>query len=205
MNELFANETYHCIRFQSVTAFPELANYPGGHFGVGGEACTFEEWEKGYLLALIRFGDRKAGSSSSSKILGKYSGHIEFMDRYAEAAKTGPRDLVGVLKAFAWMWDAFFLPLRCFKGQTAMDFSREWLGYSGKDLSTFGRVFYRGGGDPTKNGYGLKLRPVSPSIARQWSDKTITISRQAIVQHGFDMRSLSEALNKYFKQRVMSR
>jgi hypothetical protein len=32
-NELFANETYHCIRFQSVTAFPELANYPGGHFG----------------------------------------------------------------------------------------------------------------------------------------------------------------------------
>jgi hypothetical protein len=205
LNELFANETYHCIRFQSVTTFPELAKCAEKYFGVADEACTFEEWQKGYLLALLRFGDTKAGNSSSSEILAKYSGDIELVVRYTEAAKTGRRDLVGVLKAFAWMWDAFFLPLRYFKGQAAMDFSGEWLGYSGKDLSTFGRVFYRGGGDPTKNGNGLKLKLVIPSIVRQWSDETIAISRQATVQHGFDMHSLSEALNKCFKRRVISR
>jgi hypothetical protein len=49
--------------------------------------------------------------------------------------------MVGVLKAFASMWDLFFIPLRYFNGQAAMDFSRELLGYSGNDLRTFRRVF----------------------------------------------------------------
>ena len=34
-----------------------------------------------------------------------------------------------------------FIPLRYFNGQAAVDFSREWLGYSGNDLHTFRRSF----------------------------------------------------------------
>jgi hypothetical protein len=97
-----------CIQFQSISVFPQLAKYPEGCFAITDEACTFHDWEKGYLLALLKFGDTKAGSSSSSKILGKYSGDIEFIKRYVEKARRGQRDVVGVLKAFAWVGTRFF-------------------------------------------------------------------------------------------------
>jgi hypothetical protein len=202
LGDLFSDETYDRIQFRSITAFPQLSKYPGV-FHIGDEACTFNDWQKGYLLSLIRFGEAHNGSSSSRKILSAHSDDLEFVERFLNDAKRGPREMVGVLRAFAWMWDVFLIPLRYFNGQAAMDFSREWLGYSGNDLRTFRRVFY-GGGSP-KEGRGLKLKAVTPSIVRQWSDGTIIINCQATARHGFNMRSLSEELEKLFKRRVICR
>jgi hypothetical protein len=202
LGDLFSDETYDRIQFRSITAFPQLSKYPGV-FHFGDEACTFNDWQKGYLLSLIRFGEAHSGSSSSRKILSAHSNDLEFVKRFLNDARRGRRDMVGVLKAFAWMWDVFFIPLRYFNGQAAMDFSREWLGYSGNDLRTFRRIFY-GGGSP-KEGRGLKLKPVSPSVVRQWSDRTIIINCQATAQNGFNMRSLSAELERLFKRRVTSR
>jgi hypothetical protein len=200
LSELFANETYDCIRFRSVTAF---AKYPAGHFGINDEACTFDDWHKGYLLALMRFGDMKAGSSSSSKILAKYSGDIDFIERYTKTARTGRRDLVGVLKAFAWTWDVFSLPLRYFSGQAALDFSKEYLGYYGNDLPTFRRTFFGGGSN--KDGHGLKLKSSKPFIVRQWSKDSIAISSQAAADQGFEVSSLVSMLENIDKRRVIIR
>jgi hypothetical protein len=203
LSELFANETYECIQFQSISVFPQLAKYPEGCFAITDEACTFHDWEKGYLLALLKFGDTKAGSSSSSKILGKYSGDIEFMKRYVEKARRGQRDVVGVLKAFAWVWDAFFLPLRYFGAQSALEFSREYLGYFGKDLSTFRRVFFNGGSSKDKD--GLRLNPQKPFILRKWSQNLIILSSQAAAHHGLDAQLMASGLEEVFQRRVDSR
>jgi hypothetical protein len=203
LTELFAKETEDCIQFRFFKP-SDLTKHPEGHFSIGDKVCTFDDWEKGYLLARMRFGETKAGRSSSKKILGKYSGRIEFVEKYTKEAKAPQRRTyrrIRVLKAFAFLWDVFFIPLRYFSPESALEFSREYLEYSGNDLPTFCRVFLEGGGGP-RDGNGLMLSPAKPYVITKWKPKGITINSEAAIHHGFDVNKLSEALSKYFERQV---
>ena len=164
--DLFANETYDTIQFRPISAFPDAGEYPPNLFSLTDEACSYSDWEKGYLLALHRFGDTHTGSAASEKTVGKYSSDLGFLRRYVHEAERGRRGIVGVLTAFAWAYDAYLIPLRYFGAQAAMDFTRECLGYNGNDIATFRRIFFKGGS--RKDGHGLRLDPVKPSVVRQW-------------------------------------
>jgi hypothetical protein len=204
--QLFAKETHDCIQFRFLTD-PDLAKHSEGRFKIGDKVCTYHDWQKGYLLARMRFGETKAGRSSSQKIVGKYCGDIEFVKRrYSkEAEGQGRRRYrrVSALKWFARLWDVFFIPLRYFGHESAFEFSKEYLEYSGEDLPTFRRVFLYGGGG--RDGYGLKLNPVKPYVVTKWTKNAITISSEAAKHHGFHVDKLSEELRKYFKRRVYLR
>ena len=206
LTELFAKETEDCIQFRFFKP-SDLTKHPEGHFSIGDKVCTFDDWEKGYLLARMRFGETKAGRSSSQKIVGKYCSDIEFVKkRYPKEAEGQERRRyrrVSVLKWFARLWDVFFIPLRYLGPESAFEFSIEYLEYSGEDLPTFRRVFLYGGGG--RDGYGLKLNPVKPYVLTKWTEKAITISSEAATHHGFDVDKLSETLRKYFKRRVYPR
>jgi hypothetical protein len=200
--DLFANETYDTIRFRPISAFPEAGKYPPDSFKLMDEACTYSDWEKGYLLALHRFGDLCANSAASKKTVGNYSSDLGFLRQFVHEAERGRRGVVGVLTAFAWAYDAFFIPLRYFGAHAAMDFSRERLGYNGSDLSTFRRIFYKGGS--RKDGHGLRLDPTKPFVIRQWSP-VIAVNTQAAEFNGFDVRLLVPRLENTFERRVSLR
>jgi hypothetical protein len=205
LSDLFASETYDTIRFRPISAFSEVAKYPPELFKITDEACSYGDWEKGYLLALIRFGDTVPGSSASARTIGKYSSDLEFVKRYACEGEKGRRGMVAVLTAFAWAYDAFSVPLRYFSAQSALGFSRECLGYSGNDLATFRRVFFKGGN--SKDGHGLMLDPAKPFIVRQWPERPapIILNSQAAAHHGFDTQLVANALEKSFARRVLIR
>ncbi|HEY0792437.1 MAG TPA: hypothetical protein VGD78_15345 [Chthoniobacterales bacterium] len=143
--KLFADETFDCIPFKLAAKFPETSEYPPKTFGLGDEACRFADWHQGYLLALLRMGERITADELVGKTLAAHRQDINFMRRYASEADRGPRPMLLALRAFAYVWDCYWAPVRFFRQTPALEFAKERLGHGGSDISSFARVFYRGG------------------------------------------------------------
>jgi hypothetical protein len=96
-----------------------------------------------------------------------------------------------------------FSPAQVLWRSVCLEFSREYLGYFGKDLSTFRRVFFNGGSSKDKD--GLRLNPQKPFILRKWSQNLIILSSQAAAHHGLDAQLMASGLEEVFQRRVDSR
>jgi hypothetical protein len=195
---LFEKETHDAIRFKPLQAFPEIVQYPEHLFKGEKMACAYDQWQQGFLISLMRFGEVEKDVAG---LLSAYSDHPEFLSRYQKELKRGPRPMLTSLRGFALEWDTFFVPLRYFTASAALGFARERLKYKGTDERRFREVFLYGGN--RNQGRGLKLKSSKKSIVRSWNETFVEMSLESAMHHGFKAQELRAALSEIVRPRVL--
>ena len=210
--ELFADETYDAINFRPVEDFVDVIHkygYPANTFKPGDIVCSFRDWRKGVVLAMLRFGKISQDALSVKEALSEYSSDLDFIERYVkEAHRVGSRLNLPTFHQFAKAWDVAILPLRFFTCEAALGFVREWYAYGSNDLKRFRTIFYNGGGNQTqllKHGRGLKLTRAQPAIIDKWSENGIRLNATAAAWHGYNAGVLKQVLGERYKRLISVR
>jgi len=193
--DFFSKETEDNIQSLSLAELEDRPDYIPDDTDLR-DGCRFADWNKGFHLALLQFGELNSTNSIFEGLLGEFGTDLDddFTERYRKLARKVFRERIHDLKCYAKAWDQFYVPVRFFTDQAALDFMQDRHNYKADDLGNFRNVFRRGGSE--KKGRGLGgLRPHKPAIITSWEG--IRLVRKAAVDHGFDVGETVDAIEQF--------
>jgi hypothetical protein len=207
LSDLFGVVVRRYLRVKPRVAFERSCFVlPNGTCSESEKVCSFADWEKAFWLAAFDFGLVKHGDPESDQDLNT------LLQRYGlKSGDTFLRDLAKLkdranrwknrefLNRFAMAWDIWIVPLRFFTDEAAMDFAREYLGLSGKDIANYRKLIRRGGATRQE---GLQLVSEKPPIVIRWAP-SIMFSKAGAERHAFPIEPALKLLRKLLDKKVI--
>lgn len=216
LSRFFSDETADNIRGFQIRDLEELPDCIPEDTEYA-EACRFEEWVKGFHLALLQFGELDHGHSIFKGLMAEFGTDLkdDFNARHRKVAEKKFRERIYHLKRYALAWDRFPVPLRYFTDEAALEFMQERYNYAANDLDTFRKVFRKGGSK--RLGRGLEgLQSHNPPIVNRWNSASgfssgdqnyrdsgsVSVREKAAIHHGFAVEDVVSALAQLSGRRV---